>query len=269
MSRGLLTYLADRFVTQREDLATEALLFILRESAHARAEVMRILSDLECGCDGEPVFRSQANGERRERPDLVCVVDGQEQVLFEAKFWAGLTDNQPVGYLSRLENVNGGALVFVAPEKRLEILWVVLDKRIRDAGGVLGERRAPIPGAFVANSGGTSLAAITWTTLLSRIERALAASGEQELIESLGQLKVLCSREDREAFLPITGDELTNGFPRRLLQFGFLIDDAVERLVAEGLADTKGLRAAAGNGWYGRYLHLDGAGCLIHVSTQN
>ncbi len=268
MSRGLLTHLADRFVTQREDLATEALLFVLQESAHARAEVVRVLADLGCICPGEAIFRSQVSGEGGERPDLVALIDGREQVLFEAKFWAGLTDNQPVAYLSRVRRAGGSALVFIVPERRLEILWIELGRRIRESGGTLGERHTPMTGLIAADTDSARLGAVTWQVLLSRIERALSASGERELIESLGQLQALCVREDRDAFLPITGDELTASFPRRLKQFGTLVDDAVACLVDQGLADTKGLRAASGNGWYGRYAHVSGAGCLIHVSGR-
>ena len=82
MSRGLLTHLADRFVTQREDLATEALLFVLHESPNARAEVVRLLNDLGCSIEGSALFRSQATGDGGERPDLVGVIDGAERLLF-------------------------------------------------------------------------------------------------------------------------------------------------------------------------------------------
>jgi hypothetical protein len=268
MSRGLLTHLADRFVTQREDLATEALLFVLHESPNARAEVVRLLNDLGCSIEGSALFRSQATGDGGERPDLVGVIDGAERLLFEAKFWAGLTNNQPVAYLSRVEEAGGDTLVFIAPERRLEILWIELEKRIHETGGTVGLRSSPFPGTMAATVGGVQLAAVSWRVVLSRIERVLAASGEAELLESLGQLQTLCEREDRDAFLPIAGDELTSSFPRRLQQFGILVDDAVARLVGQGVADTNGLRAAAGNGWYGRYVHLDGAGCLVHVSGR-
>jgi hypothetical protein len=108
---------------------------------------------------------------------------------------------------------------------------------------------------------------VSWNTLLARIDQALAVEGEAELRESLGQLHTLCLREDTEAFLPISQEELTGSFPRRLTQFGTLVDDAVTRLAALGIASTKGLRAAAGNGWYGKYILLSGAGCLVHVGS--
>lgn len=268
MARGLLAHLADRFVTQREDLATEALLYILNQSSAARDEVARLLADVGAPVDGTLAFKSQSVGDGHERPDLVCLVGGREHALFEMKFWAGLTDNQPVGYLNRLERGSGSALIFVAPEKRLEILWSELERRVTDAGEVLGKRSEPHAATFTAVVGGVSLAALSWTSLLSRVDWAISSADETALKESLGQLRALCDREDGEAFLPLQGAELTGSHPRRLIQFGSLVDDAVSKLVSEGLGDTSGLRAAAGNGWYGRYVRFANAGCLVHVSAE-
>ena len=68
--------------------------------------------------------RTQATGKEGERPDLAGFDrDGRERVLIEAKFWAGLTGNQPVAYLERLPANTPSALLFVAPAARLETLW--------------------------------------------------------------------------------------------------------------------------------------------------
>ena len=57
--------------------------------------------------------RTQATGEEGERPDLAGFDrNGRERVLVEAKFWAGLTDNQPIAYLERLPANRPGALLF-------------------------------------------------------------------------------------------------------------------------------------------------------------
>lgn len=270
MSRDLLAYLADRFVPQRENLATEALLFILERSEVARNSFMRLLVLLECELPFPLTFRSQVSGPQGETPDLVGIdPTGRESVLVEAKFWAGLTDHQPVTYLARLETVGGSALVFLAPERRLELLWLELTRRIQASGRKVGTRRSPLPGALLAPVGKVQLAAISWGCLLGSISEALAGAGERELLESLGQLQALCHREDQVAFLPLEGHELTSSLPRRLLQFGELIDETVARLAESGLASTKGLRASAGNGWYGRYLLLSGAGCLLQVNAEN
>ena len=51
-------------------------------------------------------------------------------MLIEAKFWAGLTDNQPIAYLERLPSNTPSALLFIAPTARLEILWNELRRTV-------------------------------------------------------------------------------------------------------------------------------------------
>lgn len=46
-----------------------------------------------------------------------------ERLLVELKFWAGLTDNQPVAYLKKLPTDCHSALLEVAPARRIESLW--------------------------------------------------------------------------------------------------------------------------------------------------
>ena len=111
----LLAKLAVSFGPRTEDLAVEALGHILAQSEATR----RALSDMIApgGADvGEIAqVRTQATGKEGERPDLAGFDrDGRERVLIEAKFWAGLTGNQPVAYLQRLPANTPSALLFVA-----------------------------------------------------------------------------------------------------------------------------------------------------------
>ena len=70
-------------------------------------------------------------GTKGERLDLVAYdAGGSERVLIEAKFWAGLTDNQPNTYLARLLRAGEPAvLLFVAPEQRLVTVWTEIRGR--------------------------------------------------------------------------------------------------------------------------------------------
>ena len=275
MSRALLAHLAGRFVTQREDLATEALLFVLDESSVARASLLRLLTSAGCSVPTEARFKSQAVGLGGERPDMVGVdVRGHERVLVEAKFWAGLTDNQPVTYLARLEESGSesGVLVFMAPDTRLEALWPELSTRIADSGRTIGERQIPISGVLAAPIGDLHLVLLSWRTVLDHLAEDLAESGEKELLESLGQLQVLCEWESGEdkAFLPVQYHEIASTLPARLFQFRGLIDDAVARLFGEGLVDTEGLRSADGTFSSGRYFRLAGVVyCMLEVNLRN
>ena len=52
--------------------------------------------------------------------------------MVENKFWAGLTDAQPVGYLDTLPDVVGSALVFIVPRKRVDTIWKELKRRCQE-----------------------------------------------------------------------------------------------------------------------------------------
>ena len=116
----LLAHLAWMLSSRHEDIAVEALGFILRSEA-ARKVIEEVLKD--GGTNVGPIAKFQTQvGDGKTRPDLVGF-DRQDSkcVLIEAKFWAGLTENQPNAYLERLDS--GKALLFVAPPSRVESLW--------------------------------------------------------------------------------------------------------------------------------------------------
>ena len=54
---------------------------------------------------------------------------GVVRVLVENKFWAGLTETQPVGYLDQLPSDVSAALLFVVPHTRLHSVWAELKER--------------------------------------------------------------------------------------------------------------------------------------------
>ena len=123
----LLAHLAWKLSDRHEDIAVEALGFILRSEA-TRNTLRQVLRD--GSADVGPIVRvaTQVGDEGGTRPDLVgSDRQGEETVLIEAKFWAGLTQNQPKAYLDRL--TPGNALLFVAPKSRTEALWIELCKR--------------------------------------------------------------------------------------------------------------------------------------------
>ncbi len=134
----LLAKLAPMFVAQTENVAVEALGHILSGSEAAR----RALSDVVRAGGAEVgqivQVRTQATGQEGARPDLAGFDErGDERVLIEAKFWAGLTENQPVSYLERLPDEQPSALLFVAPAARVEPLWAELRRHVsKSAAGI-------------------------------------------------------------------------------------------------------------------------------------
>ena len=119
-----------------EDIATEALAYILNESSASRQALDSLLRD--GGVNVPPItgVKTQVNGPRGIRVDLVCNSDGNQRppVLIEVKFSATLTRNQPNNYLQwLLDNGNESVLLFIAPEARIKLLWPELKGRIQKA----------------------------------------------------------------------------------------------------------------------------------------
>lgn len=74
---------------------------------------------------------------------------------------------------------------------------------------------------------------------------------------------------DSEAFLPLRSEELTSSLGRRVYEFCDLVDKITDLLVARQLADVKRLRAAAGKGWFGRYMRFRGHGALLYFDARS
>ena len=155
----LLAHLAlqKKFSDKYENIAVEALGHILSTSPVA----VRALEDMlqTGGAEiGEIAWvKTQASGEEGTQPDLAGFdPHNKECVLIEAKFWAGLTDNQPVAYLKRLPKNQASALLFVAPAARLNTLWAELCRKVSESesGIVLGTDRNEAEGLRSATAGG-------------------------------------------------------------------------------------------------------------------
>lgn len=262
MSQSLFAHLALTFGSHPENLATEALGFILQKSVPARAGLAEALRACGAPIESELTYATQATGADDARPDLVGrAANGTEPLLVEVKFWAGLTENQPVAYLGRL--APGGTLLVVAPAARLALLWGELRRRCVESKSAFTERRADLTGAFAATVGERQLVLLSWRSLLAGLHRNVDAAGDRKTAEDIAQLDGLCDRMDSSAFLPVSSDELTTSTYRRVIEFGAVVDDVAGKLVDRGVASAKGLRATGGNGYYGRYLMFRGVAVFL------
>ena len=197
-------------------------------------------------------------GDNQGRVDVVAYdKDGKRRVLIEAKFWANLTENQPGSYLNSLPNDDEPAvLLFLAPESRLHTLWPLLQRRAR--GGDLNlEAADDANGLRTATIVGSNrhLMLTSWRTLLDAMESRAGLAGDGPTGEDIRQLRGLCDREDKEAFLPLRADELSPEVPRRLRDLARLVEDATARACAEGLAIKKG-NFTSNRDRFGTYIRL-------------
>jgi hypothetical protein len=269
MNDTLFGHLASRFQTHPENLATEGLCYVLRRSDTARDAFVEQARIAAPGIPTELRFKTQAAGGDGAIPDMVGEdSDGRTPLLVEAKFWAGLTDNQPVKYLDRLPADSEGVLVFVAPSARFETLWRELWKRCCDANLPFEEKDVAPDGIRVAEIGETRKIALTsWRFVLKAISTMLERGDERGVLSDVHQLEGLCDQMDTDAFLPLRGEELSPMNGRRVAQFCELADSVTEELASLKLVSTKGLKAVGTRGRYGRYIRIHGHGAYIYFTS--
>lgn len=264
---SLFAHLAVRFGSHPENLATEALGYVLAASPRARVGFLASLGSEARGLLPEDLkFTTQASSEDAGRPDLAATDDGGHlRVLVEAKFWAGFTEHQPISYLDQLPV--GGVLLVVGPSVRLPYLRRELVRRIDEAKRVVHEKSTATDLSHIVVDD-RHLVLSSWQRVLNAMRVELA--GEPAILADVAQLLGLCERMDSEAFIPVTSLELTTNVYRRVHEFGEVVDQVTAKLAAgsDRVVDTKGCRSAAGNGWYGRYARLRGVPVLLHVSTH-
>ena len=248
-SDSLLGHLAWRFPGATEDIATDALQYILSKQESARTALADLLR--AGGADPKPMdsFNTQRVYQRSKKPDLVAFnKEGKEVLLVESKFWAWLTPNQPSGYLTLMMNQLSDAknLLFVAPEASQGWLWDELCRRAKEDKFKLTDARARDGVRSTAvGSGGHRLMLTSWDTLLGRLEHnGVDKDGD------LRQLVGLCAQMDDDAPRP-SGDAEELG---EVSHYEDLVKSAVQRARERGYIDTKGLGSARWQGSYGRYI---------------
>ena len=258
----LLAKLAPKFGPQTENLAVDALGHILSGSKAARRALSKMIAAGGADVGEIAQVRTQATGTEGERPDLAGVDrNNLERVLIEAKFWAGLTDNQPMTYLKRLPSNTPSALLFVAPAARLTTLWNELRRIVaKSPSGITLARLVETAELRRATAGGRRRLLLTsWQAMLDRMATEAADAADSDTEKDIEQLRGLAAQQDDVAFLPLRREELGPEFPRRMRGLQRLIDDATECAIDAGVADVRGLQVTPREWGYGRYVRLAGS----------
>jgi len=215
----------------------------------------------------ELVFKTQVAGENKERPDLVGFdISGKELLICEAKFWAGLTENQPLGYLKRLsatENSTERALVFICPNKRVPALWGEL---ARICGNNVSETNMTA-GSYKTKVNGINMAITSWRSIIDILLQVLSAE-HSPLVADLHQLQGLCDEMDEKMFIPFEPEDFGIDKARRITSFYDIVDKVADEIINKMNASSKGLKATSRRGEYIRYLGLPGYGISITYSCK-
>jgi hypothetical protein len=265
--KSILGKYYSRIRGSQEDIVSEGLVELLDESNNARKVFSSMLRGT--GLKGEAeIFTSQSSGENNERPDIsIKDKDRKEIGLIEAKFWAGLTPNQPVTYLDRIED--GGLLLFVCPELRTLGLMNSLKRKLEVSDYEITSTENTSVVKVTSNGKQKTLAVLSWNDVFNQLDRVFIRTLESEvLVSNYIQIKGLCHEVDSKSFKPIQEEELSPMIPSRIISYLDLIDKTVDRLKSEIAASTKGLNATGQREGYVRYMRLENLGLGLMVDLN-
>jgi len=243
----------NRFSRVNEDVATDALAFILHSSESARNGMIRLLRWIVPTMPSLRFRTQQAEGSIR--PDMWGYDEAEPRVFVENKFWAGLTDNQPVSYLRQLaEYTQPTILLLVVPDAREQTMRRELNHRLKDAGISTTDRDTTSNSIVhsITTEIGPILALTSWTRLLSALE--LEVADDPSARSDLLQLRALCEAADSDAFVPISSAEVSDQrIPAFILQLNTIVQASVELAVTEGVLNVGRLLPQANWERIGRY----------------
>jgi hypothetical protein len=241
-----------RFSKVNEDVATDALAFLLHSSEAARNGMMKLLRGIVPGLSGLQFRTQQVEGSIR--PDMWGYDAGEPRVFVENKFWAGLTDNQPTAYLRQLARyTQPTVLLVIAPGAREQTLRRELTRRLQAAE--IATVEVEVSGGIVHSISteiGPILALTSWTKVLSALE--LEVADDPSAKSDLLQLRALCESADSDAFVPISPTEVSDQrVPTFILQLHSIAQAAVELAISEGVLNVERLNPGASAERIGRY----------------
>ena len=254
---SILAHVIDKGGLKAEPAATQALAYILGSNPDIARAFVGLLQETDLQFE---LGQIEAELQHEEiQPDLtIHDSESRARVFVENKFWAGLTDQQPVAYLRRLPEDPPSALMFVVPEQRIDNVWDEL--KVRCAEAKLEWEDASGGGATIrARIGGKTMMIASWRYVLERLLDAASSGKHDNAKRDILQLRGLTSREDSQAFLPLRVDEVTDQrTARRMVNYCNLIEEITGKLKGVKVADTKKLLPTHGYHWTGRYLRLHG-----------
>ena len=262
----LLAHLSPSFTSQTENIAVEALGYILNKYAGSREGLDDVVRSGVRNVNPVVKVSTQVTALDGTRPDLVGVDEGgAERVLIEAKFWAELTRRQPDAYLERLPDDGPSVLLFLAPEDRIVSLWPELRNRAQKGGKTLSDVDAERKCAIVDGTQ-RHLLLVSWTGLLDRM--SARTRDEEDAEADIRQLRGLADFAEEGRFRPIRDTREDFGpDSRHMRDMKRIIDAATERGVQDGWASRKGLNRTPRSYGYGRYLKLGGRIAWFGIHT--
>lgn len=258
--KTMLAHIVPKLTNQGENTATDALLYLLWKYPIASKAFISYVSKLGTPLSDKLKFNAQIGLAGRAIPDIIGTDENNQLMLVvESKFWAPLTEKQPVVYLNHLPSGGEGVLLFIAPSSRFPTLWRELFQRCKDNGLSVDKAIVQPDGCCVAKIDSVKmLGMVSWESVLSFLRQELESNGVIEGVYEVSQLEGLCERLDGEALHPLQIQDIQPGSDIRIEHYHTLVNDLVGILIEKGYASTKGYRRTSNADYYKRYTTLFG-----------
>jgi len=244
MQESLLSHIASNFISEYENVANSSIAYLLNKYPASR-EVLKNILQID---DAPSFFVTELSTKSNGRPDITGLdINGNKQIIIEGKFWANLTDNQPINYLKELSEK--GKLLFLVPQKRKISLKSEIKKRL--------------------NGDDKKIYIFSWNEFLDLVEIENNKNHNQSLISDITQLKELCSKMDDEGMPPLSQSDLDPMNGRINYQLSNIIDECNPILREWEESNFKGTRTTSSMDGHGFYFRAFGFGCQLCFSNYN
>ena len=246
--KSILSSIVGKYSRHTENICSESLALVINESDSLKrcfSELLGSISNGGIALRENYTIQTQVTSKKDQAiPDLEIADGSNRKYLIEAKFWAGLTEHQPVSYLKRIEN--GGSLVFLAPERRLNSLGNEVCAKL----GLTSKSGS----ANIYHDDNTSIIFISWSQVLDSLWSHALHSNEQTTLHNLFQLKTLVDTLDSKGFIPLDRQLFTPASGIQRDQMVDLLDMVVDNTPS---MNTKKLSNGGGKYTYQRFFRLE------------
>jgi len=203
--KSILSDVVSKYSRHTENICSESLALIINQSPqlqHAWNELIKDKSNTKIQLTADFKFLTQVTSKKDTAiPDLEIKAHADSMYLVEAKFWAGLTDQQPNTYIKRIQEKENGALIFLAPERRIPSLKIEAKKRLVEEFKVSDVENG---NGYILDDGAIAVLFLSWSEVLNTLWACASAltSDDFNSLHNLFQLKSLVQKLDSEGFFP-------------------------------------------------------------------
>lgn len=223
---SLLARFFNQIKSSQEDIASEGLRYVLQNSDLAKSIISNQVKSKTAIQLPELNYVSQISKTDLGRTDISGIdFKGNEVIIFEAKFWASLTENQPNSYLKRLSN--NSVLVFVCPSLRKNSLYIEIIKRLNEQSI---EFESDVNLLKFSLNSNKHILIQSWAEILEPIRTILKSNNQDKFLSDIDQIIGFCEVIDKNSFIPLVDKDLSPELGRKINSYYELVDEVISEL---------------------------------------